>query len=129
MVTDYISYRSAGTVPLEMETKLYTMLQGSSKCNVNNAHVRNLMRKLEVRKQKRSKGLKVQPLERRGIEKAIISMPSINNILASHLIGNKSYTKKAKNVRNETEQIDYTLRSTGSMEDSNTRVLDRFQVS
>ena len=82
-----------------------------------------------MRKQRRSKGLKVQPLERRGIEKAVISMPSINNILASHSIGNKDYTKKAKNLRNETDKIEYTLRSTGLMEDSNTRVLDRFQVS
>ena len=129
MATDYISYRSAGTVPLEMETKLYTMLQGSSKCNVNNAHLRNLMRKLEVRKQRRSKGLKVQPLERRGMEKAVISMPSINNVLVSHSIGTKDYAKNAKNLRNEIDKMEYVLRSTGLTEDLNTRVLDRFQAS
>ena len=64
--------RSYTTITLDEETRLYLSLQGHRKAFSNKASIRSLMRKLETRRQKRSKGFNVQLLERQELQRSNI---------------------------------------------------------
>ena len=98
---------------------------------MNKPNIRNIMRKLEIRDQKRSQGFSVQLLEKSELQKAGInlsegSLPSKSK---------KSYQKreKKKHLKENKETISATdLNSPSSQlsvqDESSSRVLDRYQV-
>ena len=108
---------------------MYSLLQNSKKSFLNKNNVRTLKRKLEIRKQKRSQGFNVQPLEKHELKKANISLSSDGTLLHPHSkVVFSSKEKYKRKTEKETLSSNDESNLTGRPEDISSRVLDRFQV-
>ena len=127
-------YRSYTTITLDEETRLYLSLQSHRKAFSNKASVRSLMRKLETRRQKRSKGFNVQLLGRQELQRSnivvsedgIIKLPFKNALTRKETIKievKPEAVSLCSGITKET-RLGYT-----PSDDPTSRVLDRFQVS
>ena len=110
--------------------KVYSLLQNSKKSFVNKTNVRNLKRKLEIRRKKRSQGFNVQPLEKHELKKANISLSDTS----IHPQSKKTTTRKEKKKHDKDKEGTSSndgenLQGRLLPEDASSRVLDRFQVS
>ena len=113
-------------VSLEDEARLYEMLQASSKMFSNKSEVKTLKRKLEMRKQKRAKSLKVHLLDPKYVSMAGIKLPLRNN-----LTKNKDKNQKQKHVVSKEENCEKDAAATNGDQLCIKReecILDRFQV-
>ena len=127
-------YRSYTTITLDEETRLYISLQSHRKSFPNKASVRSLMRKLETRRQKRSKGFNVQLLGRQELQRCnivvsedgIIKLPFKNALIRKETIkieAKPEVLSPSSGITKE-NRLGYTY-----SDDPTSRVLDRFQVS
>ena len=130
----YMYYRSYTTITLDEETRLYISLQSHRKAFSNKASIRSLMRKLETRRQKRSKGFNVQLLGRQELQRSniVVSEDGIIKLPFKNALTRKDTIKieVKPEVLSPSSGItkENRLGCTYS-DDPTSRVLDRFQVS
>ena len=127
-------YRSYTTITLDEETRLYISLQSHRKAFSNKASVRSLMRKLETRRQKRSKGFNVQLLGRQELQRSnivvsedgIIKLPFKNALTRKETIKIEAKPEVLSPSSGVTKENRHGCTYS---DDPTSRVLDRFQVS
>ena len=126
-------YRTYTTITLDEETRLYLSLQGHRKAFSNKASIRSLMRKLETRRQKRSKGFNVQLLGRQELQRSniVVSEDGIIKLPFKNALTRKDTIKieVKPEVLSPSSGITKENRLGIYSDDPTSRVLDRFQVS
>ena len=127
-------FRSYTTITLDEETRLYLLLQSHRKAFSNKASIRSLMRKLETRRQKRSKGFKVQLLLRQELQRSniVVSEDGIIKLPFKNASTRKETIKIE--VKPEVPSPSSGITKENRLgfaysDDPTSRVLDRFQVS
>ena len=126
-------HRSYTTITLDEETRLYLSLQGHRKAFSNKASIRSLMRKLETRRQKRSKGFNVQLLGRQELQRSniVVSEDGIIKLPFKNALTRKETIKievKPEALSPSSGIIKETRLGCTYSDDPTSRVLDRFQV-
>ena len=109
--------------------KLYSLLQHSKKSFLNKSNVRNLMRKLQIRNQKRSQGFSVQPLEKFELQKANINLSDSSLLTQIKKTYHRKENKKLEKDKEILPSDGETASGQMTPEELSSRVLDRFQVS
>ena len=118
-------------ITAEEELRVYKFLKNSKKSFTNKPNIRNIMRKLEIRDQKRSQGFSVHLLEKSELQKAGINLSDSSFPQQSR----KSYKRREnkKSLKENKEVVSARDASSPSSqltvaEESSFRVLDRYQV-